>query len=88
MGWVYEERGQPAPWGGGGGTHKKLTGDAQQILRVSIWVFWNGKSLHFPFQVLLRALQKEFTKNATTVTTPEFSLGVSLSLSHTHIGLT
>ena len=30
---------------------------------------------------------KKFTKNALTLTTQKYSLGVSLNLSHTHIGL-
>ena len=38
-------------------------------------------------QVLLRAVHKEICKKAATLTSQKSPLRVSLSLSHTHIGL-
>ena len=68
---------------GGGLPHKSDGGCSSSPYRV----FWDGKSLHFSILVLLRALQKEFTKNAGTLTKQKFPSRVSFSLSHTHIGL-
>ena len=57
-----------------------------QIL-VSLRVF--GMESHYicPFRYRLVLCIKKFTKNALTLTTQKSPLGVSLSLSHTHIGL-
>ena len=53
-------------------------------------VVWDGKYLNMLIQVSLKAVHKEICqkkKNAVTLTSQKSPLGVSLSLSHTHIGL-
>ena len=57
-----------------------------QIL-VSLWVFGMESHCICPFRCHLGLSIKIFTKNALTLTTHKSPLGVSLSLSHTHIGL-
>ena len=75
--------------------YKKVTG----MLVVSLWGvnfcrFWShfyvsGMERHYvrPFRCRLILYIKKFTKNAMTLTTQKSPLGVSLNLSHTHIGL-
>ena len=48
------------------------------------WGVWDGTSLYLPIQVSLRAVHKEINEKYRDFWSP---LGVSLSLSHTHIGL-
>ena len=70
MGWVYEERGQPAPWGGGGGgSYIKVTGDAHHLLRDVNCRFWShfgsfGMESHyiFPFRYCLGLFKKNLQK--------------------------
>ena len=80
------------PWGD---PHNKVTG----MLVVSLWGvnfcrFWShfyvfGMERHYvcPFRYRLVLYIKKFTKNALTLTTQKSPLGVSLNLSHTHIGV-
>ena len=51
--------------------------------------FWDGKSLYLPIQVSVSTVPKEIYKKMSYVTLNKHKspLGVSLSLSHTHIGL-
>ena len=81
------------PWGGGELSYKSdedarrlALGCKLQIL-ISRWVI--GMESHYigPFRYRLVLCIKKFTKNALTLTTQKSPLGVSLSLSHTHIGL-
>ena len=67
MGWVYEERGQPAPWGGD--SHIKVTGDAHHLLRGVNCRFWShfgsfGMESHyiFPFRYCLGLFKKNLQK--------------------------
>ena len=57
-----------------------------QIL-VSLGVFGMERHYICPFRYCLVLCIKKFTKNALTLTTQKSPLGVSLSLSHTYIGL-
>ena len=72
----------------------KNVGDARPLalecklqILVSLKVF--GKESHYicPFTYRLVLCIKKFTKNALTLTTQKYLLRVSLSSSHTHIGL-
>ena len=71
MGWMYEERDQPAPsgWGGGGDSHIKVTGDAHHLLRGVNCRFWShfgsfGMESHyiFPFSYCLGLFKKNLQK--------------------------
>ena len=75
------------PYNSDGDTHHLTLGCRLQVL-VSIRVF--GMESHFIcplFRYFLILYIKKFTKNVPTLTTQKSSLGVSLSLSHTHNGL-
>ena len=81
--------------GPGGDSNIKVTEMLLVSLRGINCRFWSqggiiwgdGKPLYLPLQVSLSVVQKKLTKNAVTLTTQKFLLGVSLSLYHTHIGL-
>ena len=80
-------RGGELPYNSDGDTHHLTLGCRLQVL-VSIRVF--GMESHFIcplFRYFLILYIKKFTKNVLTLTTQKSSLGVSLSLSHTHTGL-
>ena len=79
---------------GGGRLPYKSDGDARRLalgcrlqILVSFGVF--GMEIYYisPFRYPLVLCIKKVTKNALTLTTQKSPLGVSLSLSHTHIGL-
>ena len=80
--------------GGGGRLPYKSDGDARRLalgcrlqILVSFGVFGMESYYISPFRYRLVLCIKKVTKNALTLTTQKSSLGVSLSLSHTHIGL-
>ena len=80
--------------GGGGETPYKSDGDARRLalgcrlqILVSFGVFGMESYYISPFRYRLVLCIKKVTKNALTLTTQKSPLGVSLSLSHTHIGL-
>ena len=66
--------------------HCLALGCKLQIL-VSRRVFGMESHHICPFRYLLALCIMKFTKNALTLTTQKSPWGVSLSLSHTHIGL-
>ena len=79
---------------GGGRLPYKSDGDARRLalgcrlqILVSFGVFGMESYYISPFRYRLVLCIKKVTKNALTLTTQKSSLGVSLSLSHTHIGL-
>ena len=79
---------------GGGRLPYKSDGDARRLalecrlqILVSFGVFGMESYYISPFRYPLVLCIKKVTKNALTLTTQKSSLGVSLSLSHTHIGL-
>ena len=78
----------------GGETPYKSDGDARRLalgcrlqILVSFGVFGMESYYISPFRYRLVLCIKKDTKNALTLTTQKSPLGVSLSLSHTHIGL-
>ena len=81
--------------GGGGGLLYKIDGEARRLalacklqILVSLRVFgMESYYISLPIQVSLSTAEKKFSKIALTLTTKKSSLRVSLSLSHTHIGL-
>ena len=82
--------------GGGGGLPHKSDRDAHRLAwgcklqtLASLRVFGMESYYICPFKCCLVLYIKKFTKNALTLTTQKSPLGVSLSLSvsHTHIGL-
>ena len=82
--------------GGGRGLPYKSDEDARRLALgcklqslVSLRLFGMIKSLYLPIQVSLSTVHKlkKFTKNALALTTQKSPVGVSLSLSHTHIDL-
>jgi len=77
-----------------GGLPYKSDGDARRLalgfklqILVSLRVFGMESHCICPFRYRLVLCIKKFTKNALTLTTQKYPLGVSLSLSYTHIGL-
>ena len=79
---------------GGGGLPYKSDGDALRLalgctlqILVSLKVFGMESYYICPFRYRLVLYIEKVTKNALTLTTQKSPLGVSLSLSHTHIGL-
>ena len=85
------------PLGGGGevgGLTYRSDRDARCLAlgcKLRIWVSLGvfGAESHYicPFRYPLVLRIKKFTKNAVTLTTQKSPSGISLSLSHTHIGL-
>ena len=76
----------------GGHSDIKVTGYSSSHFRRQIADFnwyhlrcWDGKSLYLPIQISLSNVHKKIYKKALTLTTQKSPLGISLSLSNTHI---
>ena len=74
------------PYKSDGDARRLALGYKLQIL-VSLRVFGIESHYNCPFRYRLVLRIKKFTKNALTLTSQKSPLAVSLSLSHTHIGL-
>lgn len=76
----------------GGHSDIKVTGSSSSHFRGQIAAFnwyhlrcWDGKSLYLPIQISLSNVHKKIYKKALPLTTQKSPLGISLSLSNTHI---